>query len=149
MNKNFRITPPQLYKVCIGFMVLSLLLPMESSIHFQYNMIGVVFFVIGVSIALAAKRLFQKTKTPISPEAKPEKLHTLGIFGFTRNPMYLGIVIGLIGIAVTTGFLVNLFFPFIYFLSMNNYFIRIEEVNLENQFGNKYNEYKKETRRWV
>jgi protein-S-isoprenylcysteine O-methyltransferase Ste14 len=149
MNMDFRITPPQLYKVCIGFMVLSLLLPMERRIHFPYNMIGVIFFIAGAIFALAAKRLFIKTNTPILPEATPEKLHTLGIFNYTRNPMYVGIVIGLIGIAVTTGFLVNLFFPFIYFIIMNIYFIKKEETNLENEFGERYNEYKKETRRWV
>ena len=63
--------------------------------------------------------------------------------------MYLGIVIELIGIAIASGLLFNLFFPFIYFIIMNIYFVREEEANLENEFGNKYNEYKKETRRWV
>jgi len=63
--------------------------------------------------------------------------------------MYLGIVIGLIGIPIITGILVNLFFPIIYFIIMNIFFIRKEEGNLENEFGNKYNKYKKETRRWI
>jgi len=148
-GKNLGISPPQLYKIFIGIMLLSMVVFKERSIHYPYNLIGVILFIAGVLIALAAKRLFKKTNTPISPDAKPEKLHTKGIFSFTRNPMYLGIVIGLIGIAISSGFLVNLFFPFIYFIILNIYFIRKEEANLENEFGNKYNEYKKETRRWL
>ena len=148
-NATLGITPPQLYKIFIGIMLLLIVVFKERSIHFPYNLIGVILFIAGVLIALTAKRLFKKTDTPISPEAKPKKLHTKGIFNFTRNPMYLGIVIGLIGIAIASGLLFNLFFPFIYFIIMNIYFVRKEEANLENEFGNKYNEYKKETRRWV
>ena len=149
MKINLGISPPQLYKIFIVIMLLFMVVFKKRSIHFPYNMIGVILFFTGVLIALAAKRLFKKSDTPLSPEAKPEKLHTKGIFNFTRNPMYLGIVIGLIGIAITSGLLFNLFFPFIYFIIMNIYFVRKEEANLEKEFGNKYNEYKKETRRWV
>ena len=128
MKINLGISPPQLYKIFIVIMLLFMVVFKKRSIHFPYNMIGVILFFTGVLIALAAKRL---------------------IFNFTRNPMYLGIVIGLIGIAITSGLLFNLFFPFIYFIIMNIYFVRKEEANLEKEFGNKYNEYKKETRRWV
>jgi len=148
-DKYFGISPPQLYRIFIGIMLLLMVIFKERSLHFPYNLIGVILFIVGVLVALAAKRLFKKSDTPLNPEAKPKKLHTTGIFYFTRNPMYLGIVIGLIGIAITSGFLFNLFFPLIYFIIMNIYFIRKEETNLENEFGNKYNEYKKETRRWI
>jgi len=78
--KDSRISSPLLYKVCIGFMLLSLLLPMERSFHFPNNTIGVILFVANSFFALTAKRLFKKTDTAIKPEAKPEKLHTGGVF---------------------------------------------------------------------
>jgi len=149
MKKIFRFSPPLLYKLCIGIMLLSLILPIQRSITFPHNLGGIILLVIGVHIALVAKRLFKKTNTPMSPEAEPIRLHTQGVFKYSRNPMYLGIVIGLIGIAIGTGYLVNLIFPFIYLMIMNYVFIKHEEENLEKEFGNKYKEYRKKTRRWI
>ena len=122
---------------------------METSIVFPWNITGMPALFFGMHIAIKAKKLFKETNTPISPEASPTELHQNGLYGFSRNPMYLGIVVGLLGIALLSGLLVNLTFPLIYFLIMDRLFIVREEVNLEREFGKQFLNYKRKTRRWI
>lgn len=63
--------------------------------------------------------------------------------------MYLGIAIGLFGIAIVTGSLLNLVFPFLYILICDFFYVRNEEKNLLQEFGKAYREYSKQTRRWL
>jgi len=93
--------------------------------------------------------MFIKTKTPMNPFAKPVKLHIDGIFSYTRNPMYLGIVIGLFGISIITGLLLNIIFPIMYFGIMDIEFIPKEENNLKETFSKEFISYKKRTKRWL
>jgi|AP12_2_1047962.scaffolds.fasta_scaffold08756_2 protein-S-isoprenylcysteine O-methyltransferase Ste14 len=63
--------------------------------------------------------------------------------------MYLGIVIGLSGIAIMTGIIYNLIFPVLYLVIMDRVFIKIEEHNLEKAFEEEYILYKNKVRRWI
>ncbi len=144
-----KINPPALYKLSIGAMIISIFLPLDRTIQYPYNLTGLILLFSGTFIALYAKRTFKNTNTPMSPSARPVKLHTDGFFKYTRNPMYLGIVIGLTGIALLTGLLYNIIFPVSYLIIMNNVFIKLEEKNLENEFGEKFLRYKTRTRRWI
>ena len=65
MDRFFRLSPPKLYKICIGIMVLSLTLPFEGTISFPYNFSGIALFIVGALLALSAKQLFKKTATPL------------------------------------------------------------------------------------
>lgn len=144
-----KINPPILFKSFISLMIISIFLPLEKLIPLPYNLFGVILLLSGTYIAVKAKRRFKRTGTPMPPAAKPTKLHTCGLFSYTRNPMYLGIVIGLSGIAIMTGIIYNLIFPILYFVIMEEVFIRLEEDNLENKFGEEYTLYKKKVRRWI
>ena len=96
-----KISPPLLYQIAIVLMVLfHFLFPINQIIHFPFNLLGIIIFVLGAGLAINAKRLFQKTNTPIKPSDLPINLHQQGPFQFSRNPMYLGISIGLVGIAI-------------------------------------------------
>ncbi|MEJ2194881.1 MAG: isoprenylcysteine carboxylmethyltransferase family protein [Ignavibacteriaceae bacterium] len=143
------INPPFLFKLFILLMVISIFLPLEKSIPLPYNLLGVILLFTGAYIAVKAKRRFQRTWTPMPPSAKPIKLHTCGLFSYTRNPMYLGIVIGLSGIAIMTGIIYNLIFPVLYLVIMDRVFIKIEEHNLEKEFEEEYILYKNKVRRWI
>lgn len=143
-----KISPPLLYKLFIALMLVSVFLPIPKQIHFPFNLTGIILFVAGAYIAIDTKRMFKKTSTPISHLADPVKLHTNGIFRLTRHPMYLGISIGLAGIAILTGIIYNLGFSILYLVLMDVLFARQEEEKLENKFGESYRQYKKWTRRW-
>ena len=130
-------------------MLITSLVSWSWRIHFPYNLGGFALFSAGILIAAGTKKMFRKTQTPMNPGANPVKLHRSGIFRYTRNPMYLGIVMGLAGIAVITGIVLNLIFPVFYFLIMNKYYIPTEEKNLARAFGEKYLNYRKKVRRWI
>jgi protein-S-isoprenylcysteine O-methyltransferase Ste14 len=94
---------------------------------------------------------FRQVGTTISP-LKPNKTSSLinsGIYRYTRNPMYLGLLLMLSSIALfLKNFISFLIIPlFILFITKNQ--ILPEEEALENIFGEEYKNYKKKVRRWI
>ncbi len=145
-----KINPPLLYQCAILLMVVfHLLFPIAKIIPFPFNLVGVSVFILGAWIALRAKRLFQQTNTPIKPTASPILLHKNGFFRFTRNPMYLGITIALVGIAILLGSIITFVFPLLFLLIMNFVFIPHEEKLLQSAFGEQFVEYKNDVPRWI
>lgn len=144
-----KISPPNLYKLFILLMLFSLFLPIPNQITFPYNLLGILLLFFGSYMAIKTKKLFKRTDTPINPTANPMKLHTEGFFRLTRNPMYLGISIGLAGIAILTSLVYNLVFAVLYLLIMDLLFVKHEENKLEKMFNGKFEQYKKQTRRWL
>lgn len=80
---------------------------------------------------------------------KPRKFVDSGLFSISRNPIYLGFTIALIGVAVLIGNLVSLIGVFIFFFITNSWYIPYEEENMEKEFGNDYKIYKSKVRRWI
>ena len=76
-------------------------------------------------------------------------LVTAGPYRFTRNPMYLGIFIMLVGIAVWVGSLPMFIAPVGFVLLMSWVFIPYEEQRLGEAFGEAYREYSTKVRRWL
>jgi protein-S-isoprenylcysteine O-methyltransferase Ste14 len=144
-----KINPPLIYKIFIGLMVLSLLLPINRQVQFPYNLTGLLPFVFGSYMALASKKLFKQTSTPMHPFSQPTQLHQRGFFKYSRNPMYLGIAIGLFGLAILSGHLFNLVYPALYIFFCDALYVRAEEKNLKEKFGSTFIEYKQRTRRWI
>ena len=112
-------------------------------------MIPVFIFLIGLSITFYSFHLFRKNKTPIIPGKKPAFVVMEGTYKFTRNPMYLGVSIALLGAATYFSNLLSFLSPIVFFLIMNYYFVPFEEKLLENIFGKQYLNYKKAVRRWI
>lgn len=146
-----KLLPPQL------FLIFSLLMGIVCSgfgfrhyIQYPYNLTGLVLLITGISIAQSGKNLFHKTGTNVNTFDKPEKLVTEGIYRFSRNPMYLGFVIALTGIAVLyQGSISSLILLFFFFLIVNRWYIRFEEKLMSEIFGEEYFEYCKRSRRWI
>lgn len=143
------ISPPLLYKIFIGLMAVPLFFPIKSQILFPYNMVGISPFVFGVYMAVASKKLFKRTDTPIQPSDDPTQLHQGGFFKYSRNPMYLGIAIGLFGLAIITGHIINISYSILYIILCDIFYVRPEEKKLKKIFGSKFIEYTKKTRRWI
>ena len=74
---------------------------------------------------------------------------TSGPFRFTRNPMYLGMLIWLTGLAVLLGSLMAFLFPILLFLLANSLIIPLEERLMEETFGESFLDYKRRVRRWL
>jgi len=125
------------------------LFPQFRVIFGNYRNIGILILISGLLITFYSFYLFKKNKTPILPGHKPTFAVMEGTYKFTRNPMYLGVAIALLGAAVYFGNILSFLSPIIFFLIMNFKFVPLEEKIMENLFGEKYLTYKKKVRRWV
>ena len=115
------------------------------------NIFALIFLIIAVIIIILSMYKFRKIKTTISP-LRPNKTSSLvnsGIYAYTRNPMYLGLLLILFSTALFLKNLISfLIIPlFILFITKNQ--ILPEEEALENIFGEEYKNYKKKVRRWI
>ncbi|HET9765032.1 MAG TPA: isoprenylcysteine carboxylmethyltransferase family protein [Casimicrobiaceae bacterium] len=111
----------------------------------------VVIALVGGAVALAGDLEFKRARTTINP-FKPESstaLVTSGIYRFTRNPMYVGLTLVLLGWAA---FLVSawaLLGPVGFVLYIGRFQIEPEERALSAKFGAAYKEYTARVRRWL
>ncbi len=117
---------------------------------FRFPVAGAALFVFGFAISASGRLAFAKVGTEVHPASKKNSsLVTGGPFRFTRNPMYLGILAAMIGLAFVIGTIpafvaAGLFFVFVNFIS-----IPFEEAKMQRQFGEDYRAYKKRVRRWL
>ena len=105
----------------------------------------------GGCIALAGVVEFRRARTTVNPLA-PQRASTLvqtGIFGITRNPMYLGMLIVLAGWAVWLGSAAALLGLPLSVLLLNGLQIGPEERILRERFGQDYVDYTARVRRWL
>jgi protein-S-isoprenylcysteine O-methyltransferase Ste14 len=106
---------------------------------------------IGAAVALAGVHSFRRAKTTVNP-LKPETSAALvatGVYSFTRNPMYLGMLLVLFGWAVYLASIWSLVGPAFFALYITRFQIVPEERVLDRLFGAPFAEYKKQVRRWL
>jgi protein-S-isoprenylcysteine O-methyltransferase Ste14 len=142
---------PPVYFLCSLILELGLhfVIPVARIIPSPWHYIGVVLIVAGVSLAGAAAQQFGRADTPVKPSDKPTALVTGGLFRVTRNPMYLGVLLVLLGTAVILRTLTPLVVPFAFAYVITSRFIRVEEAFLREQFGEPYVSYCRAVRRWL
>lgn len=145
-----KFVPPILFLFCaIAMFILSHFYPIQDWLTPPYNLMGVVPFCLGWLMLISTLSRYRKTKTEIHTFKKPIKLITDGFFQYTRNPIYLGFTLILLGIALFLGN-VGAFIPVAcFFLTANFWYIPFEEKNLEIVFGKDYLFYKRRVRRWI
>jgi protein-S-isoprenylcysteine O-methyltransferase Ste14 len=105
----------------------------------------------GGATALAGNREFKRAQTTINP-FKPENataLVTSGIFRYTRNPMYVGLMLVLLGWAAFLCSAWALAGPVIFILYISRFQIAPEERVLSSKFGADYADYVSRVRRWL
>jgi protein-S-isoprenylcysteine O-methyltransferase Ste14 len=94
--------------------------------------------------------LFRREQTQLNPTSEiNNKLVTGGPFQITRNPMYLGLVILSLGVAVATGALAMFAAPILIFATADWVHIPYEEAKMRRQFGAAFDGYARRVRRWV
>jgi protein-S-isoprenylcysteine O-methyltransferase Ste14 len=110
---------------------------------------GSVVVVLGLSIIVYTISLFKRQQTDVMPDGNPSILITHGIYKITRNPIYLGMTLILLGAAFLFGTLLTFFIPPLFMATVDLIWIRFEERNLESIFGNRYITYKGSVRKWI
>ena len=111
--------------------------------------LGFVFIFLGFIIPTLCLLKFKEEKTNVEPWKPARKLITNGIYQYTRNPIYLGLLIIGMGISITINslWMILSLLPFIFLLHV--LVIQKEENYLEKTFRNEYLEYKNKVRRWL
>lgn len=125
------------------------LIPIKTVIHPPYSYSGIFVILSGLWLMILAAKAFRKAGTAFQLEEGGSALVTSGPFSFSRNPMYLGILVWLTGFAVLLGSLVVFIVPVIFFLVMQIILIPIEEKRMQQIFGEEYKKYKRQVRRWL
>ncbi len=111
---------------------------------------GIVIGLLGVIVMVIGALQFRLQKTtlnPLTPDAST--LVTSGIYRITRNPMYLGMLLLLTGVAVTLNGATALLLLPVFVVYMNRYQIAPEERFLLHKFGQPYQDFMRSTRRWL
>ncbi len=105
----------------------------------------------GVALGLAGIVSFRRANTSVHPMRLEltSSLVTGGIYRVSRNPMYLGIAVGLLGWGIYLSNIVALAFVVAFIAYMNRFQILPEERNLKRQFGEQFANYKRQVRRWI
>lgn len=154
-SSNF-IWPPTIYLIAAALaLMLSWLAPLPlladapAALRWSVRAAGAAMFLAGLGLALAAKGYFDRAGTPVKPTEPTTTLVTAGVYGYTRNPMYLSMTVALIGlslIALSAWFL--LVAPFAVF-AVFKLAIEREERYLGEKFGAAYADYRARVRRWL
>jgi protein-S-isoprenylcysteine O-methyltransferase Ste14 len=145
--------PPIIYLIAIAISIaLGLLYPLPwisaplSDILFAAGWLLVAAM---VALDFSAMRTMARAKTTIMPNKASEHLVTTGAFSFTRNPIYLGNTLLMIGVGLITGIAWFLPLAIVAAFATQKLAIEREERHLEARFGKRYRDYAKRVRRWI
>ena len=106
---------------------------------------------IGAILLTLAVSAFVRAKTTVNPldPGSAEKLVTFGLFRFSRNPMYLGMLLVLTGWVIWLGAWSAILAPALFIWIMTVLQIKPEERYLQLKFGDQFTLYRTRTRRWI
>jgi protein-S-isoprenylcysteine O-methyltransferase Ste14 len=112
--------------------------------------LGIALVLLGWAPPLWAVVMFRRAGTEFNPtSSENKKLVVSGPYGFTRNPMYLGLTIITLGIALWVGAWPMFLAPVAVFATANWVHIPFEEAKMRRQFGADFDDYTHKVRRWI
>ena len=149
-NAGVRLPPPLIF---LGFLLLGL---WYDSPWFEGRMAeiwmtaaGGVVAALGLALMLTSIARFKKVGSNVEPWKPTTTIITTGVYGYSRNPIYLGMALAHGGLAICGGSLAALATVVFSVLVTRTYVIAREERYLEAKFGSVYSDYKKRVRRWI
>ncbi|MBV6271698.1 isoprenylcysteine carboxylmethyltransferase family protein [Alcaligenaceae bacterium CGII-47] len=153
MNALELTIPPPLVMLVLGLLMWLLTFTFPAFTMYSVSSVAgaVIISVIGVSVGMAGIIAFRRARTTSDPRkpADASALVTSGIYRFTRNPMYLGVLLVLIGWGLFLNNLLALICAFIFIPYISRFQIQPEERLLEGKFGPIFISYKAKVRRWI
>jgi len=110
---------------------------------------GGAVFALGFAIMIGAWWQFRAHQVAICPTAPTARLITGGLYRWSRNPMYLGMVAMLLGLALVIGTVPFYAAALLLALIMDRHFCTYEEQKLRDAFGDEFSRYAARVRRWL
>lgn len=145
-----KIIPPVYFLLALAIMAtLSHLVPMSHLIYVPLRVFGGLLILTGFAITASSAYGFKLAGTPIKPFEQPVTLVTDQLYRYSRNPMYLGMLIMLVGVWIALGSLSPVLVIPVFFLIIQEGFIKYEEAFLEERLGDEYQDYKNRVNRWI
>jgi len=110
---------------------------------------GLFFMFLSIIIISLAIKQFANIEEDPNPTTSSKSIIAIGIYNWTRNPMYLGLVFFHFGLGLALRAPPITSFSLLTLIIFNYFVIKREEEYLERKFGNTYLVYKKKVRRWL
>lgn len=149
---ELRIPPPIIaVLIAAGMWEIAQVTPLLDISATSRIAVALILGIVGIGFTATSMTAFRSANTTVNP-MKPETATTLihtGIYGFSRNPMYLGLVFVLVGWAVFLSSVLALIGPIAFVAYMNRFQIAPEEKVLSETFGAGYEVYRSKVRRWL
>ena len=143
--------PPPIITLIFGLIIYFSKTFFNQFFSYNNNIISLFLLILGLTVFILAVKAFNRQKTTVNP-LEPRKASSLvssGIFKYSRNPMYLGMLIVLLSISfkfnLAGGIVISLFF----YLFITKFQILPEEEAMNELFGDEFIEYSNRTRRWI
>ena len=145
-----KLLPPIWFLLSIMSMIgLHWVLPVYQLFFPPVTYLGLLAIALGIATMVFSAYLFKKNQTAIVPFQESSYLITEGIFNYSRNPIYLGMIVTLTGIWIYLGSLTpGVVIPLFSWL-IQELFIKEEEKMLKDKFGEDYKIYQASVRRWI
>ena len=147
MKKIF--PPTHFFTYLFLSVLLHFLLPIKQIIHPPLTYLGWLLIISGSVLNIWTDQLFKKHKTTVKPNEQPTKHIDYGPFSFSRNPMYLGMAVFLLGTGIFLGSVTSFVSAILFIIAMEAFFVPDEEKAMLETFGAEYQNYKAKVRRWI
>jgi len=148
-SKRGMLPPTYLLLAIVAMTAFHFRLPLRQILPFPWRLLGLLPFLIGLTLNLAADRQFKQQETTVKPFERSTSHITTGVYQISRNPMYLGFVLILLGIGILLGSLSPLLVVPPFGVLLEVVFIRAEERKMAAEFGQAWHIYKEQVRRWI
>lgn len=145
-----RALPPSFFLVAlIAAALLHFAAPIHTVLTFPFNLAGAVPLGLGLFLNIRASRQFEELGTTIKPFEQSTALVRDFPFSLSRNPMYLGMTLALLGVGLMLGSVAAVLPAVIFPVIIDRRFIRSEERMLEDRFPDEWSAYARDVRRWL
>jgi protein-S-isoprenylcysteine O-methyltransferase Ste14 len=152
-NPGLPVLPPVLLLAAlVAAILLDFVTPrlMAPALGFNLQVLaGVIILAVGLWFGIRAARLFRRAGTNIIPTQPTLTIVTDGPYRFSRNPMYLGMVLDLLGISLIFALEWGVILTPVLWLAFDRLIVVREEAYLTRKFGADYEALLARTRRWL
>lgn len=145
--------PPPVYMLIMAYIMwlLDKFLPLYNWLNSPWNKLGLIIIGMAVVLDIWSLLLFFHSKTTPNPMKPGSTSHlvTSGLYRYSRNPMYLGLLVMLIGWGLYLGSLSPLSMLPLFIRLLTKQQIEPEEIILMDKFGPEYKDFQQRVRRWI
>ncbi|RZO27610.1 MAG: isoprenylcysteine carboxylmethyltransferase family protein [SAR86 cluster bacterium] len=143
--------PPPIVTLTFGLLIYFTKSLFPAFTNGLLSILSLLSLLIGLSILISAVSSFKKQQTTVNPISieKASSLVVTGIFKYSRNPMYLGMVLILLSISFKFNLIGGIALTMLFAGYITKFQIIPEEIVMNKLFGDEFEKYKNKTRRWI